>query len=62
MATLVRHFGDLLDSQSPCGICDFCAPQECEAQKFRAATPVELKYFERILKVLRAAGSRAMGK
>jgi len=62
MATLVRHFGDLLDSQSPCGICDFCAPQQCEAQKFRATTPAERIQIQRILKVLRAVGSRAMGK
>jgi DNA topoisomerase-3 len=62
MATLVRHFGDLLDSQSPCGICDFCAPRECEAQRFRPSTKVEQLQLQRILKVLRAAGSRAMGK
>jgi len=62
MATLVRHFGDLLDSQSPCGICDFCAPEQCEAQKFRATTPAERIQIQRILKILRAVGSRAMGK
>ena len=26
MSSLVRHFGDLADGQTACGICDFCAP------------------------------------
>src|SRR5207249_1210416 len=38
MATLVRHFGDLADGQKPGGICDFCAPRLCAAQRFRTAT------------------------
>ena len=38
MSSLVRHFGDIADSQKPCGICDFCAPENCVAQRFRAAT------------------------
>jgi RecQ family ATP-dependent DNA helicase len=62
MAMLVRHFGDLLDSQSACGICDFCAPQECEAQRFRAATAGERNQLRRIVKNLRGAGSRSTGK
>ena len=41
MATLVRHFGDLADGQKPCGICDFCAPGQCAAQRFRTATEAE---------------------
>ncbi len=35
MSSLVRHFGDTADSQKPCGICDFCAPESCVAQRFR---------------------------
>jgi len=41
MASLVRHFGDTADSQNPCGICDFCAPQNSVAQRFRPATAQE---------------------
>ena len=41
MSSLVRHFGDTADSQKPCGICDFCAPESCVAQQFRAATQQE---------------------
>ena len=62
MAMLVRHFGDLLDSQSPCGICDFCAPHECEVQRFRPATPGERTHLRRIVKVLQSTGQRATGK
>jgi superfamily II DNA helicase RecQ len=62
MAMLVRHFGDLLDSQSPCGICDFCAPQQCEVQHFRAATAGEGKQLRKLVKILQSAGQRATGK
>ena len=41
MSSLVRHFGDTADSQKPCGICDFCAPESCAAQQFRDATQKE---------------------
>ena len=43
MSSLVRHFGDIADGQKPCGICDFCAPDSCVAQRFRALTPPEEK-------------------
>ncbi len=64
MAMLVRHFGDLSDSLSPCGICDFCAPQECEVQQFRPASQREQAQMKRIVKALSAAGSggRSTGK
>jgi RecQ family ATP-dependent DNA helicase len=41
MATLVRHFGDLADSSKACGICDFCSPDTCSAQRFRKANAQE---------------------
>ena len=62
MAMLVRHFGDLSDSQSPCGICDFCAPEECEVQHYRAASVREQNQFKRIVKALHAGGVRSTGK
>ena len=62
MAMLVRHFGDLSDSQSPCGICDFCAPLECEVQRYRAASEREQNQLKRIVKAIHTAGSRAAGK
>ena len=42
-ANLIRHFGDIEDGLRPCGICDFCAPDSCVAQRFRQATTDELK-------------------
>jgi len=62
MATLVRHFGDLADGQKPCGICDFCAPEACVAQRFRAATPAEQAALLSVASALRAGGAKSTGR
>ena len=62
MASLVRHFGDLADSQKPCGICDFCAPEDCAGQQFRAATVDEKAAAAAVIAKLRDEGTRATGK
>ncbi|HEY3454949.1 MAG TPA: ATP-dependent DNA helicase RecQ [Bryobacteraceae bacterium] len=62
MTALVRHFGDRTDRQSPCGICDFCEPAECVAQKFRAPNTRESAMIPRVLKALRAGGPKSSGK
>jgi superfamily II DNA helicase RecQ len=62
MAALVRHFGDLANSQKRCGICDFCAPAACIAQRFREATPRERELALRVLSALRKDGVRPTGK
>jgi DNA topoisomerase-3 len=62
MSTLVRHFGDVADGEAPCGICDFCAPDECVAQTFRAADQYERQALARILSALRLQDARAVGK
>jgi superfamily II DNA helicase RecQ len=62
MASLVRHFGDVADGQSACGICDFCAPAECVAQRFRPATARERAMLFRVLKELRPGDRRSTGK
>jgi len=62
MATLVRHFGDLADGQKPCGICDFCAPGECAAQRFRTATEAEHTALLRVVAALRSGGAKSTGK
>jgi DNA topoisomerase-3 len=61
MAALVRHFGDLTDSRKSCGICDFCAPDECVGQRFRPATNEERQAACRTIAALRS-GARATGK
>jgi superfamily II DNA helicase RecQ len=62
MAALVRHFGDLADSQKPCAICDFCAPAACIGQRFREATARERELALRVLGTLPKEGVRPTGK
>lgn len=61
MASLVRHFGDTKDSKKPCGICDFCAPDACVAQRFRAPNAGEREVAQKIIKSLKES-SRSVGK
>ena len=62
MAALVRHFGDLTDGRQRCGICDFCAPQRCVAQRFRTATDPERQTVYTVLRKLRELPSIASGR
>jgi DNA topoisomerase-3 len=61
MSSLVRHFGDTADSQRACGVCDFCAPEKCVAQRFRAATREEIEVARAAIEALRHDG-RSLGK
>jgi len=61
MSSLVRHFGDTADSQKPCGICDFCAPQTCVAQQFRDATQKEQLVARDVIRALLGT-RRSVGK
>ena len=62
MASLVRHFGDFADSKTHCGICDFCAPEDCIAQQFRPASASEITAASRIADALRSGGSKSTGR
>jgi len=62
MSALVRHFGDYSDSRTACGVCDFCAPQDCIAQRFRPANLSERDIAQRAIEGLRAGGARSTGK
>jgi DNA topoisomerase-3 len=62
MSALVCHFGDLADGQKVCGICDFCAPQGCAAQRFRTATETERAVLFRVIAALRSGGVKSTGK
>jgi superfamily II DNA helicase RecQ len=62
MSTLVRHFGDLADGQTACGICDFCAPAQCVAQRFRTATEAERTALFSVIAALRAGDTKSTGK
>jgi len=62
MAAVVRHFGDLADSQKPCGICDFCAPGQCVTQRFRTATKAEHEALFRVVAALRSGVMKSTGR
>src|SRR5271163_755550 len=62
MSTLVRHFGDLADGETVCGICDFCAPAQCVAQRFRTATEAERTALFRVIAALHAGDTKSTGK
>ena len=61
MSSLVRHFGDTTDSSKPCEICDFCAPESCVAQKFRAANEMEQALAHEVLDSITMTG-RSIGQ
>jgi DNA topoisomerase III len=61
MASLVRHFGDVADGQKSCGICDFCAPEACIAQRFRSVTAEEERIARAVLDSLTMSG-RSVGQ
>jgi DNA topoisomerase-3 len=62
MKALVRHFGDISDSDSACELCDFCLPANCMAQRFRAPTHAERTACSRVLQKLRSIPARSTGK
>ncbi len=62
MAALILHFGDSADGRRLCGQCDFCAPELCVAQQFRALTPQEDQGARGIFKRLRGAAGLSTGK
>jgi DNA topoisomerase-3 len=62
MCALVAHFGDRVGSLKQCGICDFCAPGDCEAQQFREPSAKELKLAREVLQALLQNDGRSTGK
>ncbi len=62
MGVLVAHFGDTAGAQDGCGICDFCSPETCEAQRFRPATRAEHATARKVLDILKKADGKSTGK
>ena len=62
MAALILHFGDTADGRRLCGHCDFCAPAQCIAQRFRTLTPQEEQGARGVLNRLRNGASMSTGK
>jgi DNA topoisomerase-3 len=53
MQALVTHFGDREGAKRPCGLCDFCAPEDCEAQVVRSANDEEVHIAQAALAALK---------
>ena len=62
MLHLVQHFGDQEDSGAPCGLCDVCAPQECNVRSFRAPSQDERTLVQQILTTLRRRDGMSTGQ
>ncbi len=62
MAALVRYFGDRGDTRSWCGLCDFCAPDQCIAQQFRDSTSKENSVAGKLIESLHGGMPRATGR
>ena len=62
MVALVRHFGDWTASGERCGICDFCAPAGCVAQRFLPPSEGQLEQAHQVLAALRSAGALSTGR
>ena len=62
MTAVTRYFGDMTDSQRPCGICDFCDPESVVVQQNREPTAKEREYGAQILEYLRRRDNTAAGK
>ena len=62
MLHVVRHFGDGADRGTPCGHCDVCAPEHCEAVRFRAAESEDVQNLTAILAALRIWDGQGTGR
>jgi DNA topoisomerase-3 len=62
MAQLVAHFGDIADSNTHCGLCDVCAPDQCVAQIHRKPKAAEESAARRILIELGQRDGRTVGQ
>ncbi len=62
MLHLVTHFGDREDSGEPCGLCDACAPDACQAQDTRPASVRENRVATMLLAALREHDDQSTGR
>ena len=53
MLSFIDHFGDLSDSRTGCGICDFCLPLAALSKTFRKPTLPEQRAMSSVLEFLR---------
>lgn len=60
MAYLVEHFGDTSDRA--CGLCDFCAPDQCLSKIYRAPTEAEKALVKNLLGAIKERNSLTVGQ
>ena len=62
MLSLVRHFGDRADHGRACGLCDFCAPENCMASLSRKPDREEERIIGEVISALKHAGGLGTGR
>jgi DNA topoisomerase-3 len=62
MSALVGHFGDHAGAAADCGICDYCAPGDCIAQRFRPPTGAEKEAAGLVLGAFAGGGRKSTGR
>jgi DNA topoisomerase-3 len=62
MLALLEYFGDVDDLETPCGVCDICAADQCAIAQHRAPTAREREVIEHILEALREQDQQAVGR
>jgi RecQ family ATP-dependent DNA helicase len=60
MRFLISHFGE--DEGRPCGICDFCDPDQCLLRRFREISEEESRGLEMIYEIVDEKGSLSVGR
>ncbi len=62
MLALLEYFGDVDDLATPCGVCDFCAVENCAVAQHRAPNAQENKVLDDIVETLREQDGQAVGR
>ena len=62
MLYLVRYFGDREDDGRPCGLCDFCAPQNCIASLSREPSKQEEGVLAGVISTLKGVHGLSTGR
>jgi DNA topoisomerase-3 len=62
MLYLLRHFGDREDDGRPCGLCDFCAPEDCIASLSREPNKQEQGVVSGVIATLKGVDGLSAGR
>lgn len=62
MLYLVRHFGDREDNYLKCGLCDFCAPEDCTTSLSRKPDDREERIIAEVISILKNTDGLSTGR